>query len=92
MIRHVRAVELAAEVMVDDRQYRRKLLDAAGRGHIKWHIKDQRWTVVAWSRDHADLLSVLKTLVEYRGAGRFRELEREFFDMTGSYPPEFPPQ
>ena len=92
MIRRVKALELAAEVGVDARQYRRKLREAAATGHIKWHIKNQRWAVVAWSRDHGEILSVLETLVSFYGAGRFSQLKKEFFDMTGSYPPEIPPR
>ena len=37
-VRRVRAVELAEETGVDDRQYRRKLREAAARGHIA-HIR-----------------------------------------------------
>lgn len=90
-VRHVKAVELAAEVGVDAKQYRRKLRDAAARGHIK-HFKNQRWTVRAWSDEHGVLLSVLRDFVGYNGASRHRQLEQEFFEMTGRYPPELSPR
>ena len=90
-VRHVRAVELAAEVGVNDRQYRRKLREAAARGQIA-HVKYERWTVRAWSDEHGVLLSVLRGLVGYGGAGRLRQLEREFSEMRGQFPPELPPR
>ena len=90
-VRHVKAVELAAEVGVSAKEYRRKLREAAARGHIK-HFKNQRWAVRAWSDEHGILLSVLRRLVGYNGASRLRQLEQEFYEMRGRYPPELPPR
>ena len=63
MDRRITAPELARDVGIDPKRFRRELRLAKDRGEILWHQKGQRWTAPAGSPEHHDMERVLTNLI-----------------------------